>query len=276
MSQKAGLGKNRTGAGPVPERLDAMVAGTREFPPSSRGSAKDIAGVRIAYAAEAEPPGHVPAPLGLGNKVKTLAKSAMGSHFTQLIDKLGERLAFERTGTRLYEALVSKHAAYGSFAGGPTEADLQHILAEEHRHFELLRAAIMRMGGDPTALTPSANLHATASKGIGAVLVDPRTSLLDGLEAVLIAELTDAEGWDTLLALAGEAGEGALASEFEEARRNEADHVQKVRGWVAAGQRRRIPRTPTAEPPRRGKRPAARRSAAQRTPKARTRRRRAA
>jgi hypothetical protein len=103
--------------------------------------------------------------------VKTLATSAMGPHFTQLIDKLGERLAFERTGTRLYEALVSKHEAYGSLAGGPTAADLQHILAEEHRHFELRRAAVARLGGDPTAVTPSANLHATACKGIGAVLV---------------------------------------------------------------------------------------------------------
>jgi rubrerythrin len=276
MSQKAGIGKNRTGAGAAPDRLDAMVAGTREFPPSSPGSAREIAAVRIAYAAESEPPGHVPQPLGLGKKAKTLAKSTMGPHFVQLLDKLGERLAFERTGTRLYEALVSKHEAYGSFSGGPTRADLDRILAEEHRHFELLRAALARLGGDPTAVTPSANLHGTASKGIGAVLVDPRTSLLDGLEAILIAELADGEGWDTLLGLAQEAGEEELGGEFEEARRNEADHVQKVRSWIAAGQRRPTMRKPMAAPDRRSPKPSARRSAPGPRAKRRMRRRRAA
>jgi hypothetical protein len=276
MSQKSGIGKNRTGAGAAPDRLDAMVAGPREFPPTSKGSARDIAAVRIVYARESEPIGHVPQPLDLGNKVKTLAKSMMGPQFTQLLDKLGERLAFERTGTRLYEALVSKHEAYGSFSGGPTRADLDHILAEEHRHFELLRAAIARLGGDPTAVTPSANLHATASKGIGAVLVDPRTSLLDGLEAILVAELADGEGWDTLLGLAGEAGQEALAAEFEEARGNEADHVRKVRSWIAAGQQRKTVSKPLAAPARRSTKAPTRRSAARRPAKTRTRRRRAA
>ena len=32
-----------------------------------------------------------------------------------LMDKLGQHLAFERTGTRLSEALISKLEAYGSF-----------------------------------------------------------------------------------------------------------------------------------------------------------------
>ena len=57
------------------------------------------------------------------------------------MDKIGERLAFERTGTRLYEALVSKHEAFGSFPGGPSGAgedalvepfEQAHATKEEH------------------------------------------------------------------------------------------------------------------------------------------------
>jgi rubrerythrin len=277
MSQKAGIGTNRTAAGAAPERLEAMVAGTREFPPTSEGSARDIAIVRIAYATESEPVGHVPPPLGLGNRVRTMARSLMGSHPGQFMDKLGERLAFERTGTRLYEALVSKHEAYGSFTGGPTRAELEHIRAEEHRHFEILRAATARLGGDPTAVTPSANLHATASMGIGDVLVDPRTSLLDGLEAILLAELADAEGWDTLLELARDAGERELASQFEAARAAEGEHVEKVRGWIAAGQRRRKASPVSVGVQLRPKKTAPRKSARRKTAaKPRIKRRRAA
>jgi rubrerythrin len=264
MSQKAGTGKNRTGAGAVPDRLDAMVAGTREFPPSSEGSARDIAAVRIAYAAESEPAGHVPPPLGPGKRVKTMAKETMGAPLTELVDRLGERLAFERTGTRLYEALLSKHEAYGSFEAGPTRDDLERILAEEHRHFGLLRAAVARLGGDPTAVTPSANLHATASKGIGDVLVDPRTSLLDGLEAILLAELADGEGWDTLLGLTREAGEREMTSEFEKARAAEEEHLRSVRAWIAAAQRRGATGPPSA-----GTRRSSAKAAVERSPRRR-------
>jgi hypothetical protein len=75
------------------------------------GSAQDIAQVRIAYAKEAEPLGSVPQPAGLKNKVQTAVKAVVGEQPTLLMDKLGERLAFERSGTRLYEVLLAKHNA---------------------------------------------------------------------------------------------------------------------------------------------------------------------
>jgi hypothetical protein len=235
VSKHVAIGPNLTGTATARERRDAMVAATREFPPTSDGSAQDIAAVRVAHAEESEPMGYVPAPAGLGSKVKAVARSMMGAPLTPFMDKLGERLAFERTGARLYEALISQHRASGAFEGGPSTADLEHILAEERRHFALLWDAISRLGGDPTAVTPSANLHATASRGIGLVLVDPRTGLLPGLEAVLLAELADDEGWEMLVALAREAGEAELAAGFEQALAAEGEHVQKVRGWIAAG-----------------------------------------
>jgi hypothetical protein len=197
--------------------------------------------VRIAYGKEAEPLGSVPLPAGMTKKAKTAMKAVMGEHPTLLMDKLGERLAFERSGTRLYEALVSKHDAFGSFAGGPSKGDLEEILQEEYRHFTMLSSAIEHLGGDPTAVTPSADLHATASQGIAKVIVDPRTTLLQSLEAILIAELADNACWEALIALTQQAGEDTLVQPFEQALVTEQEHLMKVRAWLAAGQGRTLP-----------------------------------
>jgi rubrerythrin len=238
MSQTPAMGRNRTGIASAPDRAREMVTGMEEFPPSAGGDAWAIAEVRIAYAREAEPPGHVPPPSSLADTASAVVRTVTGAQPTLLMDKLGERLAFERTGARLYEGLVSKHRAYGSFDGGPAESDLEEILEEERRHFQLLRRVVDELGGDPTAVTPSANLAASATKGFPAVIADPRTTLLDGLEVVLVAELTDNECWEALVALTRVGGEESLAGHFEQALAREREHLARVRAWVAAGQGR--------------------------------------
>jgi hypothetical protein len=59
-------------------------------------------------------------------------------------------------------------------------------------------------------VTPSADLHVMAAHGIQMVIVGPRTTLLQSLEAILIAELADNACWEALIALAQQAGEEAL------------------------------------------------------------------
>ena len=102
---------------------------------------------------------------------------------------------------------MSKHDAFGSFSGGPSRDDLEQIRQEEYGHFMLLQSTIEQLGGDPTAVTPSADLHATVAHGITQVIVDPRTTLLQSLEAILIAELADNACWEALMELA-QAGRG--------------------------------------------------------------------
>ena len=238
MNQTATLGTNRTGVTAAPERSQEMLAGMDEFPPTSQGSVQDIAQVRIAYAQSAEPLGSVPPPPTFKGKVETAVQAMKGERPTLFVDKLGERLAFERSGTRLYEALLSKYDAFGSFTGGPSRDDLEHVRQEEYRHFTLLQSAIEQLGGDPTAVTPSANIQTTAAHGITEVIVDPRTTLLQSLEATLIVELTDNACWEALIELAQEAGENALVQQFQEALKNEQDHLEKVQAWIAAGQGR--------------------------------------
>lgn len=236
MKQQSTMGTNRTGMAIAAERGEAMVVGMEEFAPTSEGSAHDIALVRIAYAKEAGPLGSMPTPAGMKNKAKTAVKTVLGEQPVLFLDKLGERLAFERTGTRLYEALLSKYEAFGSFSGGPEQADIEDILHEEYSHFTMLQTTIEQLGGDPTAVTPAAALQATASQGIAKVIVDPRTTLLQSLEAILVAELTDHACWTTLLALAQKADETSLTKQFEQALLTEQEHLDKVYTWVAAGQ----------------------------------------
>jgi rubrerythrin len=226
---------NRTGIMTAREQAQAMVDATAEFLPSSDGTAMAIAAVRVAYADEGETFGEAPPPSSLTGKAKSAINAMTGGPGALLLDKLAERLAFEHSGARLYEALVSKHQAYGSFDGGPSEQDLLHVLQEEYEHADLLQNAIKELDGDPTALTPSANLAAVVSKGLPQVLSDPRTNLLQSLEAILVAELSDNECWSTLAVLAREAGREELERMCGEAIRHEREHLMNVRRWIAAG-----------------------------------------
>jgi rubrerythrin len=70
------------------------------------------------------------------------------------------------------------------------------------------------------------------------VIVDPRTTLLQSLEAILVAALADSTCWETLVELAQEAGEDDLVKPFKQAYATEQEHLHKVCAWVAAGQAR--------------------------------------
>ncbi len=238
MKTTAAMGMNRTGIALAPERAEEMLAASREFPPSSEGDEFQMAAVRIAYAQEGEKQGSLPPPSSMKQLASTAWKGLQGKSPNLFVDKLGERAAYERTGTRYYQALLSKFDAYGSFDGGPTREDIEQIVQEEFQHFRLVTQAIESLGADPTVVTPSANVQAVATQGIGKVLGDPRMNLLQGLEVMLTAELTDNDCWDALAELATVNGEDELAAQFQGALATEREHLEKIRTWVAAAHAR--------------------------------------
>ena len=183
-------------------------------PPS--GDERDLAKMRLEYAKDAEPFGTLPEPQPQG-----IARV--------LMDKLGERLAFERAGTRLYDALMVKCAADES-SGVPAK-DLRHIRDEEAVHFALVGAAIESLGGDPTAQTPSADVAGVEGMGLMQVLNDPKTTVAQALHAILTAEMVDNAAWEELIELTSEAGNADLVERFNKARDEEMEHLEKVRGW---------------------------------------------
>lgn len=224
---------NRTGIGTSPVAGKRMVEGAVQE--ATPGDANLAVVARRFYIEDPEPIGTMPPPASLEGAVQTVKAALSGNKATVLIDKLAERLAFERTGTRLYDALIAKFDVLGAgFEEGPTRADLVRFRAEELAHFRLVREAIESVGADPTAMTPSADVVAVEGMGLLNVIADARTTFPQSLHAILTAELADKAGWELLIQLARELGQGALAQRFAAADAEEAHHLVTVRRWVAS------------------------------------------
>lgn len=220
---------NRTGMQTSPELAEEIIEGATSATPSSEGGAEDIAESRGEYIAEGFPIGSMPMMPASEEGEADEEEAGMAV----LLDKLSERLAFERTGVRLYEALLNKCQTLGESAPGPTLEDIEHIGSEELEHFLLINNAIIEIGGDPTVQSPSADLVGVASMGIMQVLTDPRSSLAQCLQVMLTAELTDNDGWELLIKLADNLGYDDMKAEFEEALANEQEHLVNVRNWLS-------------------------------------------
>ena len=83
--------------------------GARRTRPSDRRRERRRARRARVHRASADPIGTDAAAATLKGAVKTAGEHAQGRRSpTVFLDKLGERLAFERTGTRLYEPLIAK------------------------------------------------------------------------------------------------------------------------------------------------------------------------
>jgi hypothetical protein len=252
-------GMNRTGAKLSPAWTEALNEATNEFAPPGPIDTAASEAERLVYINEAESVGSIPPPASVQGLVKAGIAKIKGSQPSIFFDKIGERIAFERAGVRLYDALLVKYQGVERLGeellppaetvldltiegmqalapvGGESPAEtLQRIRGEELAHFHMLCRCMEQMGGDPTAMTPCADVTATASMGLVQVLTDPRTTLAQCLNAMLTAELTDNAGWELLISLAEDAGQPELAGRFLGALAQEQEHLAIVKGWVTA------------------------------------------
>jgi hypothetical protein len=225
------MGHNRTGMGISPVEGKKTVQGAIDGVPTQSFDPAPVKRVRDSYAVGAPPLGTMPPPASLKGVAVTALQSLKGNHANVLLDLVGERLAFERTGTRLYEALLTKLEAAHPQGPAPTMAELQSIRDEELAHFGLCVEVMEQLGGDPTAITPSAEVVAVASMGLVQVICDPRTTLTEALKAILIAELTDNDGWQTLAMVAEKMGQTELSDRCRAALAEEQEHLRLVRLW---------------------------------------------
>jgi rubrerythrin len=227
------VGKNATGIATSPIDSEKLVHFSEEAPVPPGGT-HDIEEAREQFSAETGVVGSVPPPGSLKGMAKVALDALKGKKASVFIDRLSERAAFERTGTRLYEAMIAKYDALGGIDGGPTRERLVEIRDEEIEHLGILREAIEGLGGDPTVMTPSADLVGVEGTGLVQVLTDPRTTVEECLGALLVAELVDNDGWSLLARLADGMGHDQLAETFREALADELMHLEDVRRWVSA------------------------------------------
>lgn len=235
MTQPTSIGTNRTGIQASPIDGKKLEEYPRQRSPTSDGDERGIARQRIEYAKQGVPIGTMPPPGSMKGVATSAMQALKGEKATVFLDKIGERLAFERTGVRLYDALLSKFDAFGSWDGGPARGDLERFREEELKHFELLRRSMEQLGADPTAVTPSADVAAMVGMGITRVLVDPRTNLRASMDAILAAELVDHACWEVLVGMARAVGQDEMANSFEVAEDEEDRHLVSVKRWLTQG-----------------------------------------
>ncbi len=233
MPQANDLGMNRTGMDMSPIQGKAMIQGTR-LATVGPMQYDEMETIRRAYIKADGKVGSVPLPASLQGAVTTGKEKFKGRHPEVLINKLGERLAFERTGVRLYEALIFKCQATPDkrILDVVSTDTLRQFRNEEEEHFFLIKEIIEDLGADPTAMTPDADVCALASLGIPKVLTEPRTTITQCLQAILTAELSDNAGWGLLQELAEGMGQDQLAKKCRHAHSQEQIHAETVTQWL--------------------------------------------
>lgn len=232
MQTAVKMGHNVTGAQMSPKDSEEVVKASQEVLPDVPGGPERLALYRTEVAAQAESIGSVPVPGSAKGMLKTAVNKMVGVSPEVLIDKLGERLAFERGGVRLYDALLAKAMAIDTLDGSLLER-LQEFRAEEAEHLELVKAAIEKLGADPTAMTPCADVVGCMNMGVMETITDPRTNLAQSLNALLTAEMSDNAGWELLIDLANASGQKDIAKSFGKALHQEQVHMETVKQWLS-------------------------------------------
>lgn len=167
--------------------------------------------------------------------VGSALQATLGEGATPLlfVAQLRERLAFERTSSRLYASLLVKTHALGSYPGGPTPERLVELHNQELEHLNLVRECIYRLGADAPPMAVLGDGADPRPHGLLRAVDDPCATLQDALRAVLISEILNNAGWAMLVDLAAELGPPDLVGAFREVLREESLHLDEVTTWVA-------------------------------------------
>ncbi|HEY4560065.1 MAG TPA: ferritin-like domain-containing protein [Lysobacter sp.] len=231
MQPEVSLGKNRTGLKASP--IDAVeLQDMHGYQLDVGRPPVTVEEFRASYMSD-ETVGSIPPPTSVKGMVGATAQALTGHRMHVLLDKIAERLAFERSGVRLYDAALLKIGQLDRLPEGMTMTALQEIRDEEAAHFRLLADAIERLGGDSTAMTPCADVTGVQGMGLLQAMNDPRTTLAQALQTLLAAELIDNASWELLIELAEGFGRDEIADEFRSALAAEQRHETLVRSWLA-------------------------------------------
>ncbi len=227
------LGTNRTGIATSPVDSKRTIEGARDGTPQPSFDGVILESTRLSFVRDSEPVGTMPVPASTKGVTVSAMELLKGKKPTPFLDLLAERLAFERTGVRLYEALLTRVEVERTRDANVARDELERIRDDELRHLGLLAGCIERLGADPTAMTPGADVMGVAGHGLLMVVSDPRVTLEQGLKAVLVAELADTDSWLILADLAARLGHDDMATDFRQALATEQDHLARVRTWLS-------------------------------------------
>jgi bacterioferritin (cytochrome b1) len=149
----------------------------------------------------------------------------------KVIDLLNERLAFERSGVKLYDALLTRLRAVEDPELKALLGQVKEYREEEKEHEEWLEEQIRALGGDTHTPTEHSVLVQTESEGVERIMRRDQ-SIPHDFHALLTAELADNAGWDLLVQIADEFGDSAAKKEFKKRLHEEEKHLLFVRNTL--------------------------------------------
>jgi ferritin-like metal-binding protein YciE len=233
MEKSETIGTNKTGVDTSPIHSKEMESGAQRYTPP-QGREDELQLFRRSEIEQADRLGSVPIPGTAKGMLKSMMEKFTGNQPAVFVNKLGERLAYERTGTRIYEALILKCEVANDQGELPFQIPIDRLRAfhrEEGEHFQLLVDCMRKLGVDPTAQTPDADVSGVAGSGMMKVITDPRTTVPQCMEAMLTLELTDNAAWELLIILAEDLGQTDMSQQFQAALVEEQIHLEEIRSW---------------------------------------------
>jgi rubrerythrin len=150
----------------------------------------------------------------------------------RVIDLLCERLAFERSGVKLYDRVLEVMLASTDAEIHAMSSTLEEHRAEELEHEAWLEAQIRALGGDAAAQCDGAQLATREVAGLEEVAAHDGGDLRHLLHALLAAEAMDETGWKLLVELAQDADDREARREFTRRHHHEAEHLAFTRHLV--------------------------------------------
>ncbi len=157
-----------------------------------------------------------------------------------VVDLLTERLDFERTGVAIYEAVLRRIRASDDALVTRAAEKLAKIRYEEDEHANWLHDELHRLGARVDAQTPRSRLSGVESEGVIRIVLDPTRPIDHVFHAILVAELADHAGWNTLLNLAAEVQDDGAQERFREFIDHENEHLHTIRTIALALARREL------------------------------------
>jgi rubrerythrin len=168
-----------------------------------------------------------------------------------LMTLLSERLAFERTAVRLYDAALEKLQASGDEDVMKVVPTMQGYRDQEEEHANWIEAQMQKLGHVPRT-TPLTQAVQRESRGMEQVIAGRDDGLLPVLHALYGVELMDNAGWDVLLQVAQQAGDDNALIELNERVEHEKQHLDLIRTCMLEFTKKSVLLDDTGPPTRKG------------------------
>jgi bacterioferritin (cytochrome b1) len=147
----------------------------------------------------------------------------------RVIDLLCERLAFERSGIRLYDRILATMQGTTDPEVHALQPTMEEHRDEEQEHAAWLETQIRALGGDASVQTECSRLACREAAGIEDIATNDSADLQHLLHALLAAEAMDNAGWDMLVELAEDANDRDARRELTRRQHHEREHLAFVR-----------------------------------------------